>query len=57
MIKTTVIAALTIAALSAPSRTNDDSVVRRSDLYNGTICGFAGPCWNPSEKFGLKIVD
>jgi hypothetical protein len=23
----------------------------RTDLYNGMICGFAGPCWNPSEKF------
>ena len=26
--------------------------IRRTDLYNETICGFAGPCLNPSEKFG-----
>ena len=25
---------------------------RRADLPDGMICGFAGPCWNPSEKFG-----
>jgi hypothetical protein len=29
-----------------------EPATRRADLYNGTICGFAGPCWNPSEKFG-----
>jgi hypothetical protein len=27
----------------------------RTDLYNGMICGFAGPCWNPSEKFGGRL--
>ena len=26
--------------------------IRRTGLYNGMICGFAGPCWNPLEKFG-----
>ena len=31
--------------------------IRRTDLYNGTICGFAAPCWNPSERFGGHLYE
>ena len=28
---------------------------KNPNFYDGMICGFAGPCWNPSEKFGGRL--